>query len=83
MGIDGETRERVEALLLADRAVTGFEPRRWGREGEVTFCVRTRSAADAARLFRSIRPIIPPQPRGPISMRTSGGLSYQTTLPRR
>lgn len=81
MGIDGATRARVEALLTGDRAVTGFDARPWGREGEVTFCVRTRAPADAARLFQAIRLIVPPRPRGPISLRTLAGLSYETPEP--
>lgn len=83
MGIDGPTRTRVEALLVADRGVAGFDTRRWGREGEVTLCVRTHSGADASRLFEAVRAMMPSRPRGPISLRTSGGLSYETPPPRR
>ena len=83
MGIDGPTRTRVEALLVVDRGVLGFDTRSWGREGEVTLCVRTRSGADANRLFEVVRAMIPPRPRGLISLRTSGGLSYETPPLRR
>jgi len=83
MGIDNPTRARAEALLAGDRGVVGFEAHRWGREGEVTYCVRTRAAADAARLFRAVRALVPPRPRGPISLRTAGGLSFETPPPRR
>lgn len=82
MGIDGPTRARVEALLVGDRAVTGFDTRRWGHEGEVGFCVRTRSAADARRLFRTIRPMIPARSNAPIELRTSDGLRYANRPPR-
>ncbi len=82
MGIDGATRTRVESLLVADRTVTGFDSRRWGHEGEMTFCVRTRGAADARRLFRTIRPMIPARSNGPIELRTSDGLRYATQPPR-
>lgn len=82
MGIDGPTRARVEALLASDRAVTGFTARPWGREGEITLCARTRTPADAARLFAAIRALVPPRPRGPISVRTEAGLSYETPPPR-
>lgn len=81
-GIDGPARERVQSLLLTDRRVAAFETRRWGREGEVTLCVRTRASADAALLFNQIRGMIPPQPRGPISLSTQSGLNYQTASPR-
>lgn len=76
MGIDGATRARVETLLVGDRAVTGFDTRRWGHEGEMGFCVRTRSAGEARRLFRTIRPMIPARSNAPIEMRTSDGLRY-------
>ena len=70
-------------MLVGDRAVIGFDAQRWGREGEVTLCIRTSAAPDAARLFHQARALIPAQPRGPITMRTSNGLSYETTPPRR
>lgn len=82
-GIDNPVRERVQSMLVGDRAVTGFQADRWGREGEVTLCVRTRAAPDAARLFHQVRALIPAQPRGPIMLRTLGGLSYDTPPPRR
>jgi hypothetical protein len=82
-GIDNPTRERVQAMLVGDRAVTGFDAQRWGREGEVTLCIRTSAAPDAARLFHQARALIPAQPRGPIIMRTSHGLSYETAPLRR
>lgn len=82
-GIDNPVREQVQSMLVGDRAVTGFQANRWGREGEVTLCVRTRAAPDATRLFHQVRAIIPAQPRGPITMRTLSGLSYDTPPPRR
>lgn len=82
-GIDNPARERIQTLLVGDRGVSGFDAHRWGREGEVTFCVRTRGAADSARLFHRVRALVPPQPRGPIALRTLGGLNYETRAPRR
>jgi len=82
-GIDNPLRERVQAMLVGDRSVTGFQADRWGREGEVTLCVRTRATPDAARLFHQVRALIPAQPRGPIALRTLNGLSYDTPPPRR
>lgn len=81
-GIDNPVREQVQTLLVGDRAVTGFQADRWGREGEVTLCVRTRGAPDATRLFHQVRAMIPARPRGPIALRTLGGLSYDTPPPR-
>jgi hypothetical protein len=82
-GIDNPTRERVQALLVSDRRVAGFETSRWGREGEVTLCVRTRAPADAASLFNRVRGMLPPRPRGPISLSTRAGLTYSSPAPLR
>lgn len=82
-GIDNPVRERVQSMLVADRAVIGFDAQRWGREGEVTLCVRTRAAPDATRLFHQTRAMIPAQPRGPIALRTQTGLSFDTPPPPR
>lgn len=81
-GIDTPVREQVQSLLVADRSVAGFDAQRWGREGEVTLCVRTRGAPDATRLFHQVRAMIPSRPRGPITMRTLNGLSFETPPPR-
>ena len=81
-GIDGDTRARVETLLVSDRAVVGFAARHWGREGETTLCVRTRAGPDAARLFHAIRAMVPLRARAPISIRTDAGLNFETRPPR-
>lgn len=78
MGIDSGARGRIEALLAGDRAVAGFTAQPWGREGEVTLCARTRTPADAARLFQEIRALVPPRPRGPVTIRTQSGLRFET-----
>jgi len=80
MGIDGAAFERVTRMLSRDRRVTGIEQFRWGREGEVTLCARTRSKADARRLSGSVRALLPKKPRGPVTV-TVGGASF--TSPRR
>jgi hypothetical protein len=71
MGIDGRTLERVTALLTHDRGVKAIEQHRWGREGEVTLCARTRSEADARRLFQAVRARLPRKPRGPVTVTTN------------
>lgn len=58
-GIDRPTLKRVEDLLRRERRVAKVERYRWGREGEVTLCARTRSASDARRLFARIKPMLP------------------------
>jgi hypothetical protein len=80
MGIDRPTFEKVSALLAHDRGVRSIEQHRWGREGEVTLCARTRGRADARRLFGAIRAWLPKQPRGPVTL-SMGPTSY--TSPRR
>lgn len=75
-GIDGGTLARVERLLAADRGVRRVSRHPWGREGEVTLCARTRSNGDAARLARRIRAMIPPRPRGPVTVEQPGYRRY-------
>jgi hypothetical protein len=81
-GID-RSFDAVERLLAGDRAVRAVTRHGWGREGETTLCVRTRSGADAARLFHAARRLIPARPRGPVSLSTQGGLRYQSPPPQR
>ncbi len=75
-GIDGGTLARVERLLAADRGVRRTSRHLWGREGEVTLCARTRNNGDAARLARRIRAMIPPRPRGPVTVEQPGYSRY-------
>lgn len=80
MGIDRPTFDKVSALLAHDRGVKTIEQHRWGREGEVTLCARTRGRADARRLFGQIRQRLPEKPRGPVTL-SMGPTRY--TSPRR
>ena len=73
MGIDRPALAKVRQIL-ADRAVKKLDERPWGREGEITLCVQTRSRADAERLFRRVAKSLPAKPRGPIELRTVSGL---------
>jgi hypothetical protein len=75
-GIDRPTRTNIERLLNTDRSVRTWTRHPWGREGEVTLCVRTRNNADAVRLSRRIRALIPPRPRGPIQVELPGSRRY-------
>ncbi|RYY31768.1 MAG: hypothetical protein EOP59_20270 [Sphingomonadales bacterium] len=78
MGIDRGAFDAVQALLARDKGVTRNEARRWGREGEVTLCVDTRSSADATRLFEAIKPLFPVKPRGPLTVETASGARFET-----
>jgi hypothetical protein len=76
MGIDQGTLKSVDRLLARDRGVRNVDRRRWGREGEVTLCVQTRTRADAKRLFTRVKKLFPAKPRGPLTVETNGGLSF-------
>lgn len=67
-GIDQPTLARMQLLLRADRRVRRFTRHPWGREGEVTLCVYMRAHGGAGALSRQLRAMIPPRPRGPISV---------------
>jgi hypothetical protein len=76
MGIDSGTYARVDRLLARDRGVRNVDRSRWGREGEVTLCVTTRTRADSRRLFTRIKALFPRKPRGPLTVETASGLSF-------
>jgi len=67
-GIDRPTLIRMESRLQRDRRVRDVSRHRWGREGEVTLCVRPRRFADARPLVADLRAMIPPRPRGPVEV---------------
>ena len=75
-GIDRPARANIEQLLRNDRGVRAVTTHPWGREGEVTLCVRTRTSGDAIRLSRRIRALIPARPRGPIQVELPGYRRY-------
>lgn len=83
MGIDSAAYNNIDRLLRADRGVRNVTRHNWGREGELTLCARTRSRADANRLFAVIRARLPFNPRGPISIELLGGRRYTTSPPPR
>lgn len=71
MGIDGDTYDAVEKLL-ADLEIAP-ERYRWGREGEVTLCVRGLDGRKSGSLFAKIEGLLPEKPRGPVSVSTRSG----------
>jgi hypothetical protein len=80
-GIDPGSYEAVERLFRRDRAVRAVTRHRWGREGEITLCARTRNARDAGHLFQAVRRLIPSRPRGPVSIATRSGMRYKSPPP--
>ena len=77
MGIDRETFAAIDTLLERDKGVTATLHRRWGREGEMTVCVATRSTADRTRLFGKIGGLFPATPRGPLTVETADGRRFE------
>lgn len=71
-GIDRPTLVRVEALLARDRTVTNVARYPWGREGEVTLCVRARGNSDLVRIANRIRAALPARTRGPVTVENRG-----------
>ena len=82
-GVDGETKAAVERYLEGDRGVTGSTSNAWGREGESTRCVVTRSRADTDRIYRDLAALIPPTARrGPVTVTTADGRATPTQTQR-
>ena len=63
-GIDGATFERIGQRLRTDRRVVEVTRHRWGREGEVTLCVRLRRTVYVPRVAEQLRRMIPRRPQG-------------------
>lgn len=67
-GIDRPTFDRVEYYLAHERNVTSVSRYPWGREGEVSLCVRARGDADLVRIANHVRTSVPARPRGPVTV---------------
>ena len=76
-GIDQPALARVERRLRTDRRVRQVTRHPWGREGEVTLCVRPRRHASLNPIARDLRRLIPPRPRGPVHVTVNRGLPHQ------
>ncbi len=74
MGIDGQTYERVEAYLKRRAPAVHYTSSAWGREGERTVCVTTRSARATRKVFNDVRNLTPRVARrGPVEIRSRFG----------
>lgn len=78
-GINRPVLQVVEKILTRDRAVTSITRYPWGREGEITLCVRTRTSRAATRLFHQLKPRLPRRHTPPISMVTRNGLRFRAS----
>ena len=82
MGIDGDSYARVERYLKRHRPAVTYSSSNWGREGERTVCVTTRSARVTRKVFNDIRGMHPHvSRRGPVEVRSNLGQTYQTRNP--
>ena len=77
MGTDHAVRGRVDALLERDPTVVSVRPYLRGREGETLLCIRVTREAAIGPLFRRLRALVPPGPRGfPITIEATGGRRF-------
>ena len=73
-GVDGETKAAVERYLTGAVGIVRSTSQPWGREGESSRCVVTRTRADTDRVFRDISAMIPPVARrGPVTVTAADG----------
>jgi len=75
-GIDRRVFARIEARLRVDRRVSSVTRHPWGREGEVTLCVRVVRPRYLSGLATDLNEMIPRHPRGPIQVHVARRLPY-------
>jgi hypothetical protein len=81
MGIDSETFTRVEAYLKRRAPAVTANTTSWGREGERTICVTTRTGKMTRKVFNDIRNMTPRVARrGPVEIRSRFG-TFQSRPP--
>jgi hypothetical protein len=79
MGIDRAAFDRVERYTKANRRlIQSVKVTPWGREGERTVCIATRSQAARTTVFMDVRDLIKGKAKtGPTTVSTSDGRSWQ------
>ncbi len=80
-GIDSATLQKVDGLLSGDTGISTIDRQRWGKEGEITLCIDTRTGADAARLFGAVKRLFPAMSVKPISVETAAGEQFRVPAP--
>ena len=84
MGVDGDLKTRIQAVITGDEDVLGVEESRWGREGESTLCISTLGMPAADRLYSEIAALIPEHSdRAPTTVSHLDGRSEGSTWPER
>ncbi|GAA0643404.1 hypothetical protein GCM10009101_15110 [Brevundimonas lenta] len=82
MGADQALRGRVRELLASNTGVGEFSEKRWGREGESTFCIHAINPGAADSLYTTIAGWIPDSSdRHPTSVAHRDGRSRAATWP--
>jgi|GEM_PF-1103338 len=78
MGIDSRSFERVERYIARNkRLVASSSVSRWGREGERTVCITTRSRKATTQVFVDIKSLIRHRAeRGPTEVKTIDGRTW-------
>lgn len=80
MGVDGELRARIQAVVAADEDVLDVQESRWGREGESTLCISTLGMPAADRHYSEIAALIPERSeRAPTTVSHLDGRSHGST----
>lgn len=81
MGIDDKSFQRVERYVAGHkRLVAKSNISRWGREGERTVCISTKSKRATSQVFADIRQLIGKRAeRGPTEVRTIDGRVWNAT----
>lgn len=61
-GVDGATRAAIRRYLDGEHGILSATNYPWGREGESTLCLVTRSSGDTKRISARIARLIPAAP---------------------
>lgn len=81
MGIDGQSFDKIDAYLKRRAPAVRYTATNWGREGERTLCVTTRSRMATRKVFNDVRNMLPRVARrGPVEVRSRFG-SFQSRSP--
>ena len=79
MGIDGRSFDRVQRYVARHpRLIVTSSVTSWGREGEKTVCLTTRTRPATATVFRDIRSLVGKGQRGPVEVRTLDGRVWRS-----
>ena len=82
MGVDGELKAQIQAVIEADDDVLDVNETRWGREGESTLCISTLGMPAADRLYDEIAALIPDfSVRAPTSVTHIDGRTHASESP--